>query len=75
MEITIYTDSLSVDKAHNQLRVTVVVAVEDMLSQLDAVHKADYTDIRQQYDNLANRHSELLEAYDELREKFDMLDP
>ena len=75
MEVTIYTDSLSVDKTHSQVRVTLYVDVDDLLDQLDAVRKADYTDIRQEYDNLVDKHYELQEAYDDLRSKFDMLDP
>jgi len=75
MEVTIYTDSLSIDRAYNLVRVTVAVDVEDMLSQLDAVHKADYTDLNEEYTNLVDKHSELQEAYDELRSKFEMLDP
>lgn len=75
MEITIYTDSLSVDKAYNQVRVTVDVDVEDMLSQLNAVHKNDYAILDAQYEKLTEEHEDLSKAYDELREKFDMLDP
>jgi predicted nuclease with TOPRIM domain len=75
MEITIYTDSLSVDKAFNQVRVTVDVDVEDILSQLDAVPKNDYAILDAQYDKLTQEHEDLSKAYDELSEKFDMLDP
>jgi len=75
MEITIITDSVSVDKSYSRLRVTVDVHVDDLLEQLEGVHKADYTTLNDEYTNLADRHSELLEAYNELREKFDMLDP
>jgi len=75
MQITIYTDSLSVDKAYNQVRVTINVDVEDMLSQLDAVPKNDYTILDDQYEKLSEQFKQLEEAYDELREKFDMLDP
>ena len=75
MQITIYTDSLSVDKAYNQVRVTIDVDVEDMLSQLDAVPKNDYTILDDQYEKLSEQFKQLEESYDELREKFDMLDP
>ena len=75
MEITIYTDSLSVDKAYNQVRVTIDVDVEDMLTHLNAVPKNDYTILDDQYETLRERFRQLQEAYDELREKFDMLDP
>ena len=75
MEITIYTDSLSVDKAFNQVRVTVNVDVEDMLSQLNAVHQNDHAILNDQYEKLSEQFDELKEAYDELREKFNMLDP
>jgi hypothetical protein len=75
MEITIYTDSLSVDKAFNQVRVTVNVDVEDMLTQLNSVPKNDYTILDDQYETLRERFRQVQEAYDELREKFDMLDP
>jgi predicted nuclease with TOPRIM domain len=75
MEITIYTDSLIVDKAYNRVRVTVDVDVEDILSQLNAVHKNDHTILNDQYEKLGEQFDELKKAYDELREKFDMLDP
>ena len=75
MEITIYTDSLTVDKAYSQVRVTVNVDVEDMLSQLNAVPKNDYTILDDQYETLRERFRQVQEAYDELREKFNMLDP
>lgn len=75
MEITIYTHSLSVDKAYNQVRVTIDVDVEDMLDQLNAVHKNDHTILNDQYEKLSEQFNELKEAYDELRDKFDMLDP
>jgi predicted nuclease with TOPRIM domain len=75
MEITIYTDSLTVDKAYSQVKVTIDVDVEDMLSQLNAVHKNDHTILNDQYEKLSEQFDELKEAYDELCEKFDMLDP
>ena len=67
MEIVIYTDSLSVDKSYNQVKVSMDVDVEDMLNQLDAVPKADYDALHEEYTNLVDKHSELQEAYDELR--------
>jgi adenine-specific DNA glycosylase len=75
MEITIYTDSLIVDKAYNQVRVTIDVDVEDMLNQLNAVHKNDHAILNDQYEKLSEQFLNLKEAYYELRKKFDMLDP
>jgi DnaJ-domain-containing protein 1 len=75
MEITIYTDSLTVDKAYNQVRVTIDVDLEDMLNQLNAVHKADYTAIESEYMTLVDEHYQIKVAYEELLEKFEMLDP
>jgi DnaJ-domain-containing protein 1 len=75
MEITIYTDSLIVDKGYNQVRVTIDVDLEDMLNQLNAVHKADYTAIESEYMTLVDEHYQIKVAYEELLEKFEMLDP
>lgn len=75
MKVTIYTDDVSVDKAYGNLRVTVDVDVDDILTELNAIHKADYTALESEYLNLVDEHNLLKIAYEELREKFDMLDP
>ncbi|NDC95779.1 hypothetical protein EB118_19425 [bacterium] len=75
MEITIYTDSLSVDKAYNKVRVTIDVDVDEILDQLDAMPKNDHTILNDQYEKLSEEFNKLEQAYDELRDKFNMLDP
>jgi DnaJ-domain-containing protein 1 len=75
MKVTIYTDDVSVDKAYGELRVTVDIDVDDMLEQLDAIHKADYTAIESEYMTLVDEHYQIKVAYALLLEKFEMLDP
>jgi hypothetical protein len=75
MKVTIYTDDVSVDKAYGNLRVTVDVDVDDILTELNAIHKADYTALESEYLNLVDEHYLLKRAYEVLLEKFDMLDP
>ena len=75
MKVTIYTDDVSVDKAYDNLRVTVDINVDDILTELNAIHKADYTALESEYLNLVDEHYLLKRAYEVLLEKFDMLDP
>jgi endonuclease III len=75
MKVTIYTDDVSVAKAYGQLGVTVDIDVDDILTQLGAIHKADYTALESEYLNLVDEHYLLKRAHEVLLEKFDMLDP
>jgi endonuclease III len=75
MEITIYTDEVSVDKAYGQIRVTVDIDVDDMLEQLGAIRKAEYTAIESDYMTLVHEHYQIKTAYEQLLDKFNMLDP
>jgi DnaJ-domain-containing protein 1 len=75
MKVTIYTDDVSVENAHGSVRLIVDIDVDDMLEQLDAIHKADYTAIESEYMNLVDEHYQIKVAYELLLEKFEMLDP
>lgn len=75
MPVTIYADNVSVDKSYGELSITIDVSIDDILTQLHAIHKADYTALESEYLNLVDEHHLLKAAYEVLLEKFDMLDP